>query len=87
MPVRATLPPSCQLDDEDDELVDGVGAGVAGELEPDPLAPDELDEPDESPLDDELELSPPLLPADDEDSPVELDGAAVRDDEPRLSVL
>ena len=80
--MRATLPPAGQVDDEVEELVDGVEAGVAGELAPDPLEPDELD--DESLLDDELELSPPLLL---EVSLEELDGDAVRDDEPRLSVL
>lgn len=87
MPVPATLPPAGQVDDEVDELVDGVDAGVVVEPEPDPLDPDELDEPDESLLDDELELSPPPLLLLDEESLDELDGDAVRDDEPRLSVL
>jgi hypothetical protein len=81
MPVRATLPATRQVDDEVDvELVDGDGDGVVElELEPLELA-------DESP-DDELEpeLSPPLPLADE--SPVELAAAAVREDEPRLSVL
>jgi len=86
MPVRATLPAVAHDDDEEDDdvVVDGVAglAGAAGdepEPEPDPL----LDEDDESLVDDVPELSP----LDDEALSPEGAVAAVREDEPRLSVL
>lgn len=85
MPVPGTLPAqgAGQLDDDVDE-VDDVGGdfeAVDGE-DFDPSEPDPFD-PDGSLLDDELEPSPLL----DEPSPPLLDDAAVRDDDPRLSVL
>lgn len=82
MPVRPTLPPGGHDGDEDDDVEDDVDVveGVAGvDDEPEPLPDDD----DESLVDDE----PADSPLDDE--PPSLDGvvAAVRDDEPRLSVL
>jgi hypothetical protein len=80
MPVRATLPaPPARQDGVD---VDGVAADDDDDGDDD----DDDEEPLElgaSLLDDELEPSPPELSED----PDVLAGEAVRDDEPRLSVL
>jgi hypothetical protein len=81
MPVSATLPAEAHVDDEvDDDEVDGlagVAEGVVDEPPPDPLALE-----DES-LVVELALSPP----DEEDPSPDGVVAAVREDDPRLSVL
>jgi hypothetical protein len=77
MPVPATLPAPRpgQDDDELDVVAVDDDAGVV--LEPLELGVSLLD-------DEELELSPPEPSLEEL---VELDGEAVRDDEPRLSVL
>ena len=71
-PPTLPAPGACQLDEEEEEEDDDV-PGEADDV-------DEADEADDvlSPLDDVLELSP---------SPDDFDGAAVRLEEPRLSVL
>ena len=84
MPVPATLPAEAHVDDEvdDDELevLAGLEGGVAGEPESDPL---ELDEDEDESLVEEPALSPP----DEEDPSPDGVVAAVREDDPRLSVL
>ena len=89
MPVRATLPASSagqldEVDDDEDEdepaEVDGfdeAGVGLDGDDVDDPVL-----DPLEPSLLDELELSPPP-----EEPSEDVDDAAVRDEEPRLSVL
>ena len=75
MPVPATLPPPRQDDDELDDVAVDEDAGVVPE--PLELGVSLL-------LDEELDPSPPELSLEEL---VELAGAAVRDDDPRLSVL
>ncbi len=77
MPVPATLPPPRPRQDDDELDVVAVDDDAGVVLEPLELG--------ESPLlDDELEPSPPELSPEEL---VELAGEAVRDDDPRLSVL
>jgi hypothetical protein len=80
MPVRPTLPPGRRRQVDDDGAgVDGEAVDVDDVVE-DELEPLELDE--ASPVEELDELSPP-----EDEVSEEPDGAAVRDDEPRLSVL
>jgi hypothetical protein len=81
MSVTATLPPRTRQVDEDAAGADDVDWFEVDDEELDPL---ELDDFEDSLPEDDVELSL-LVP--DEPSDDELDAAAVRDDEPRLSVL